>query len=295
MIDWYRHNAAGTLVSTIVKLGRAALSSIRPVLDRALPGGQLVAKMVTCLGLLLFASTTTAATLDFVLEQQGSRIDQAILVANDEALIKGAGGDPTIDLLFQSSPRRLLVIDHRGKSYMRIDEKVIAEVAVLADTVSQAVASQKGVLSDLFSTFGFDDGAESSSANSQALTDSGRTLQIGGFDCRLYQALEKKRLMAEVCFAAADKLKMPPVARETIKNYADFANRLVTQAGKLLELLGLQLPRVGMANLPGVPIGMHAPDQQLKAKLVRIDPEARHEKTLLPRGYSQQPIPFTSG
>ncbi len=246
---------------------------------------------------LFFIPQTFASTLEFLIEEQGNSIKQSTQVVDDRVVIRKAGGDPTTDLLFDASNTILYVINHKDKSYMRIDNKVVTEISALMNTVSGVVGSQRNVFSDLLSTFGFGKKPKAAAQEKPKvnLADSGRDLNIGGAQCRLYQALRNQKLQAEACFAPSSALNLTAVEYDSLKKFAEFGNLLLTKAGGLLEVFGLEIPAVQMQSVPGVPIGMNDQVGQRKVKLVEINGIQGLEGMRVPDGYTATPIPFTSG
>ena len=238
-----------------------------------------------------------AAEVNFNIEEKGGSVNQTLAVATGKVLIKSAGGDPGRDLFFSADGEQLYVIDHRNKSYMLIDNRVVDEVAALMESLSGAVENQQGVLSDLLGTFGIN----SKPAEAQAkMQDSGRDLDINGYRCRLFQAHVEQQIQSEVCISDNSWLKLAEPEYDTVRTFASFGNRLLNKAGDLLSALGMTLPPLKIASTTGVPVAMHSARDQLKVRLTGINPAVSDANSpanayRLPEGYTRSAIPFTSG
>ncbi|MBX2867389.1 MAG: hypothetical protein KTR18_01850 [Acidiferrobacterales bacterium] len=254
-------------------------------------------QIVSVVVMMLIGLTVHASSLEFLIEEQGREIKQTTQVENDRVVIRKAGGDPATDILFDATGNVLFVIDHRKKSYMRIDDKVVAEISALMNTVSDVVGTQQNVFSDLLSTFGI--GKKTKPGNKPkpkiTLQDSGRDLRIGGAKCRLYQAIRNEQLQAEACFTQASELDINATEYASLKKFAEFANNLLSNAGDLLDVLGVTVPAVAMQSVPGVPVGLNDQIAQRKVKLVEVNGIQGLGGMSVPDDYTQTAIPFTSG
>ena len=241
----------------------------------------------------LLQQPASSAVIDYVIEDQGRIIQQQAEFNSERVVVQAAGGDPNQDLLFDTRQNILLVIDHRDRSYLQIDERVINEVAALMETVSGAVENQQGVLADLMNTLGLQNGESEPPA--AKLHDTGQQLSIAGLQCQLYQSHREGTLQSEVCVAENDQLGLVDGEYNALRDFLGFGNLMLNKAGPLIEALGLSLPQMDLANRPGLPIGMHSATRNLKVRLTSIAPGGGAGNYQLPAGYSRSAIPFTSG
>ena len=66
--------------------------------------------------------TPAATTIDFILKQQGmADVAQAAYIDNGRILIKAAGGDANMDLLFDQASQTMTIINHAEKSLLDLD------------------------------------------------------------------------------------------------------------------------------------------------------------------------------
>lgn len=240
----------------------------------------------------LFCASIDAAEIQFVVEERGRIVQQIAHVTATKIFVKTVGGDPQRDLLFDVSSQTLFVIEHRDRSYLQVDNQTINEVAALIDSVSGVVESQQGVLSDLLSTFGLSEESELPIAE---LRDSGKQLSIVGYSCQLHQAHLEGELNFEICVANNQALKLRQAEFSALREFFLFSNRLQNKAGKLLSVLGLNLPKMNLSETSGLPIGMHSPSQGLKVRISAIDSELIPPARSIPSGYTRSEIPLISG
>lgn len=249
--------------------------------------------LTTCLAtLIILPGAAYCATVNYTIEDSGDLIPQTAMVHGKVVQVKAAGGDPNKDILYHADRQILLVIDHRQRNYMQIDNKTIDEVAVLVESVSGVVESQQGVLSDLLGTLGVS-GEKKKIAK---MSKTSQQLNINGYSCQLYQAHMDKQLESEICVAENSALKMSSEDFDTMRGFLDFGNRMLLRAGKLLTALGLTLPEMNLGGTSGLPIGMHSVKDKLKVRVTGVDKTAGAAIPFgFPAGYSRASIPFTSG
>lgn len=241
---------------------------------------------------LLSVGHAGAAVVSYAIEDQGRLIPQQAEVGSGKVLVKAAGGDRGQDVLFDATRNVLFVINHRDRSYLVIDERVINEIGALVSSVSGAVENQQGVLADLLGTFGISGEPVPPAAS---LRDTGQSLTIGGYPCRLFQAHRASALESEVCVADNTALRLADPDFRTLRGFLRFGNHMLNRAGQLLDALGLSLPQVDIADTPGLPIGMHSPQRNLKVRVSAIGDGGDAGGYRIPDGYSRGTIPFTSG
>jgi len=246
--------------------------------------------------LLAFSASLTvghAATINFSIEEQGSTVQQKAQVRNGRVLVKQAGNDPNQDLLFVGDKRQLVMVNHRSRSYMVIDDRVINEIAALSDSVTTVVESQKGVLADLMGTFGL--GQDEKPARA-VMKDAGRALEINGYRCQLFQSFRDQNIDSELCMADNSQLKISEEDYKTLQGFMAFADQMLNRAGSLISALGLTLPQMSMQGAKGLPIGMHSARQNLKVRIITVEKSGGQGVSYnVPEGYSRSPVPFTSG
>lgn len=247
---------------------------------------------VVFLGFIFPTLSASAAVVSYAIEEQGRKIPQQAEVAAGKVLVKAAGGDRQQDILFDATKNRLFVINHRDRTFLLIDERVINEVGVLMESVAGAVENQQGVLADLLGTLGI---SSDSAPPPASLRDTGQSLTINGYPCRLYQAHRSTNLESEVCVADNAALGLQEIDFKTLRRFLHFGNHMLNRAGKLIDALGLSLPQMDFGDTPGLPIGMHSPPRKLKVRVSGISQGGAAGSYRIPADYTRSTIPFTSG
>ena len=232
-----------------------------------------------------------ALHVEFLVEEGGRSIPQVAEVQGDFIRVQRAGGDPSQEMLFNANRDILLIVNHKDKSYLQIDYPTIDQVAAIMDSVSTAVESQQGVLSDLLSTFGLAGEKEIKAT----LKDTGKNLTIAGYSCRLLQAHLESKLQSEICVAENNQLNIAEKEFATLRQFMQFGNRLLDKGGRLLTTMGIRLPEINLDKVPGVPIGMHTPGQKLKVRVSKINSIQTDFQFGIPKGYRKTAIPFIAG
>ena len=228
--------------------------------------------------------------IEYTIEDNGSVVPQIAKIHDGNVSVQRAGGDPNLDLLFDSAEMTLFIIDHRNKSYYKIDQNVINKAASMIQSLSAVAESQEGVLSDLLGTLGL------SKENEQANIDIVKTdtvLSTAGINCQLFQQLNNGKLQSELCIAPESGLGVLGEHYQTMALFYQFGDSLMSKAGNILQNIGFGLPNLSRLGQGGLPIMAYVVEDKLKVSVFNIQTD-NPAKTLfeLPQGYIQTPIPF---
>ena len=166
--------------------------------------------------------------IDFLIEEKGSKLAQSARVQEGRIAVKQAGGNPDLDLIFDSVSMTLFIINQRNNSYYRIDQGVIKKAASMIESLSAVAESQGGVLSDLLGTFGLSE--EDEQARIEIVkTDS--ILSAANIKCQLFQQFKNSQLESELCIAPEQGLGVLGEHYRTLELFYEFGNDLITRAG----------------------------------------------------------------
>lgn len=228
--------------------------------------------------------------IEFSVDDNGNNILQAAQILNGFVYVQKAGGDPNLDLIFDSTAMSLYIIEHNSQSYYKIDQGVISKAASMIESLSAVAESQEGVLADLLNTLGFSE--EEEQANREVRkTDT--VLSTAGINCQLFQQLKNGELESELCIAPKDGLTSLGNEYNTMVLFYQFGDQLMTKAGNILENIGFGLPRLTKLGEGGLPIMAFVVRDRLKVKVENIIPATPLESLFrIPAGYVQTPIPF---
>lgn len=230
--------------------------------------------LILPLGVLAVSCLTTAqaeSTLEFVLHDSGSGAGktQPVMIKNGMLLVKGAGGDATLDLLYSRSQQRLSIIDHRHKTIMPVDEHQVKKISRQTEDfmpLLQGIGEQAAKLSPeqrskweqmLGGRVSLDRLADAAKpAKRTSFVKTGIEKSVAGVQCDEMNVVQGKSTMAEVCLAAPEKLNLTKDDYATIRSLFDFSGNLAAKTHGFAEHFGIKIPRLDVKNLSGVPVEM---------------------------------------
>lgn len=228
--------------------------------------------------------------IDYEIDQSGSIVPQSAQISSGKVFVRGAGGDANLDLIFDEKIDTLYIINHRSRSYYRIDDNVINKAASMIESLSAVAESQSGVLSDLLGTLGI---ASENEAVKIDVVKTDTVLTTANINCQLFQQFRNAQLSSELCIAPKAGLSELGHHYQTLEAFYLFGDRLITKAGSILENIGVQLPTLSRLGEGGLPIMAYVTAEKLKVSVTRISPSAPESGIFeLPTGYTDTPIPF---
>ena len=211
-----------------------------------------------------------ATTINFLLKQvdRGSEVAQFAYIDDGKALIKAAGGDANLDLLFERSSETMTIIDHNEKTTLDIDAQKVAALANQAqgmmDIVRQQLMQQMENMSDeqrqkvqeMIEGLG---GAQLMEAPTPSKPKSVKEIgqhMINGYSCQRMEVWEGDDKISEVCTANREELGIPAEDYEVIQAMQAMSQKLKEQTEKISAQMGQNLPQFGDTETPGVPVQM---------------------------------------
>jgi hypothetical protein len=236
------------------------------------------------------AADSNGRAIEFLVEENGAVQSQVALVQGGKILIRQAGGDPNLDVLFDAAAQTLFIVDHLNKSYFRIDDNVINKAASMIESLTAVAESQGGVLSDLLGTLGFSEDEQEAKIE---IRRTERILSAFKIDCRLYQQFRNDNLESELCISSRENLGALGDHYDTLEAFYAFGDKLLTHAGAILVNMGVVVPDLKKLSESGLPILVYVVAEKLKVSLSTIrEQNSPIDYFLLPAGYVQTPIPF---
>ena len=211
-----------------------------------------------------------ATTIDFTLKQKDLADTVQVSYLDDgKALIKAAGGDPNIDLLFQQSTETMTIINHGDRSTLDIDANKVSALASQAsgvmDLVRQQLTAQMENMSEeqrqqlqkMIEGMGGGQLLQPPPPPSQpkSLKETG-VQTINGFTCNKTEVYEGGQKVAEVCTAPADVLGIPAADFAVIEAMRKMSDKLRNETAKISGQIGQNLPQFGNSEVAGVPVQM---------------------------------------
>ena len=241
-------------------------------------------------GITAIYADSSGRAIEFVVEEKGAAQSQVALIQDGKIVVRQAGGDPNLDILFDATTQTLFIIDHLNKSYYRIDQGVINKAASMIESLTAVAESQGGVLSDLLGTLGLSDEEQEAKIE---IRRTEKILSAYNIDCRLYQQFRNENLETELCLSSREKLAALGDHYDTLDAFYVFGDKLLTHAGAILDNMGIVVPDFKKISEEGLPILAYVVSEKLKISLSSIrEQTSPADYFRLPVGYVQTPIPF---
>lgn len=249
-----------------------------------------IAEIIGFVAILLF-SKCYAATIDYSVKEHGDLIVQTANVTANKVFVKGAGGDPDSDVLFDADREVLFVIDHRKQRYLQIDNNTINKVTALSKAVSDTFGSDNEAILEGLENIGI----VSASRLVATTIDTNSTLKVGGYPCSLYRSYLAGDLVSEICMAEQRSLNLSPDDFRALRSFWVFSVQLVIRAESLLSVLGVQLPRMEFDDTGGLPIAIYTTKDNRHVRFIRINQNDEPLNVFnMPKNYTRARIPFIS-
>jgi len=229
----------------------------------------------------LFALGTTAllcnqtvsadSTLEFLLQETGTPAGkpQPVMIKDGMLLVKGAGGDDHLDLLYSRAKERLTIIDHRKKTFMPVDEQQISKISHqtedvmpllqgLGEQMARLTPAQRAKWEDMLGgQISLNKLAKASKPQKPtSIVRTGVGKSVAGFSCEEMNVVQGKATMAEVCLAPPDKLNLSGDDYATIRALFNFSGNLAAKTHGFAEHFGVKIPNLNIREIAGVPIQM---------------------------------------
>lgn len=252
------------------------------------------------------ATLAAAATsIDFMLQQAGQTGDiaQTAYIDQGRILIRGAGGDPAMDLLFQQAGETMTVINHLDKTTLDIDAAKVAtltnQIGGMMDIVKQQVAKQMENMSEqerekleqMLANMGGGSLLPAEQAPAPARTYKGAGARtINGFDCEQTDVYEGENKVSEVCTAEPGDLGIPTTDSVVIDAMQAMSRKLIDQTARISEQMGQNIPQFGDAEVPGIPVRM-TDEAGNSMTITRIQSGIGDASLDKPEGYAVKPMP----
>ncbi|MDF9391865.1 MULTISPECIES: hypothetical protein [Methylococcus] len=258
---------------------------------------------------LAFLFSIAAAFADTTLQYQvaGEQTPQSLFVKDGQVLIKSAGGDPKLDILFNRSRNTAFLIDHRKQAYMPVTEQRVAELASqvqdvqpllrgLGEQLKKVSPEQKAQWSDILGGVDLDRVTAKSEDNRPILlTQAGTATTQGGYACSKVELRQGGDKKGDICLASAETLKLPAGDYETLRAMMMFSSRIADKAkGAAAHYVDLgPLPTVNLSEYPGIPVELHDASSKQAATLTlsRISSDTLPPGAMgIPEGYSAKKL-----
>lgn len=263
--------------------------------------------LAACARLIVPAIAHADSVLEFQVKEHRSAptTTQSIAIKDGQIMVKAAGGNKDIDLLYSRAEERVVIVDHRKRRLMTVDEQQVTRINQEAQGLQpllQGFTEQIAKLSPverqkwqelLGDTVSLDKIAKAAEPmGSPRLVPMGAST-VAGIRCQAMQIMQGQTPLAEVCLAEPAAMKLPGYDKATIRSLFDFYEKLAARSQKMARQLGLSLPTIGPRGVEGIPIKMLdlSRDDNLSVTLRRIKTAAvSPEQMMIPSGYKAEPL-----
>lgn len=221
-----------------------------------------------CAALVLPSIAHADSVLEYLVKESpvSETTTQSIAIKNDQIMVKAAGGDKNFDLLYRHAPESVVIVDHRKRTLMTVDEQQVdrinqqaQDVQPLLKGLGKQIANlspdqrQKlqELLGDHVSLNMIAKAAEPAVPTRLVPTE---VRMVAGIRCRTMRVMQGATPIAEVCLADPAAMKISDKDAATIRALFGFYERLATKSQALARQLGLILPNIAAREVTGIPI-----------------------------------------
>ena len=224
--------------------------------------------LTICASLALPAIVQADSVLEYLV--QGNNVSegttQDIAIKNDQIMVKAAGGDKNLDLLYRHAGENVVIVDHRKGTLMTVDEQQVdrinqqtQNVQILLQGLGGQIANlspeQRQQLQDLLGdSVSLDTIAKAAEPPAPTRLVPIGVKEVAGIRCRVMRVMQGSTPVAEVCLADAAIMKISDNDAATIRALFVFYERLATKSQGLACQLGLTLPNIAAREVTGIPI-----------------------------------------
>ncbi|QFY42203.1 hypothetical protein F6R98_05800 [Candidatus Methylospira mobilis] len=222
--------------------------------------------------LLVGANTRADSTLEYLADANKSagRQTHSVLIKSGKILIQAAEGSTQYNLLYQSAPETLFIIDHKKRSVQTLNEQQINSMAKTSETVQpllQGFSKQLAQLDPqqrakwqqmLGNSVSLDKISEAAKPpKSASLLDTGKKRTVSGISCKQINVLTDNVPSAELCLASQGNLHMNDNDYATFKSLFNFADKVVTSSRGLASQFGVNIPSFSLTDIDGIPVAIN--------------------------------------
>ena len=243
------------------------------------------------------------STLEYLVHESGADAGktQPVLVKNGKIMVKAAGGDANLDVLYVRDQAKLVIIDHHKRTFTPIDEQQVNRISQQTEEIQpllQGLGEQLAKVNPkqrakweqmLGGNISLDKIAEAAKpAQAVNVVKAGTGKNVAGIACEQMNVIEGKSAMAEFCIADPDKLNLSSDDYATIRSLLTLAEKLAGKTQGLARQFGISIPNIALRDVAGVPIEMRdlSGNNQGSLTLNRIVTSALSDDLLqIPNGY----------
>lgn len=218
---------------------------------------------------LLFSATVCAdTTIEFAVTDSGSKgaRPQTAYVKDGTIFVKGAGGDPQVDFLYNRERSAVTIIHHGDRTYVNFDEQKISELSEraqgmmsmvqkqLAENLANLPPEQAARMKEMMGNMGMPAGNAPPPPKKKLIKRGMKT--VNKMKCRQIDVMSEGQTIAQLCMADRSDLDLHSDDYETIKALQAFGERLSQKADKISGQFSGTVPDFSDMPADGVPVEM---------------------------------------
>ncbi len=228
--------------------------------------------LILALGLALAQTAGADSTLEYLVVDSGAKTakPQDVVIKDGKVMVKGAGGDPNMDILYSSNPEQVFIVDHRKRTVTTVDENQVNRLAEQTEAVQPLLAGVgeqlakldpkqrakwEGILGGKIDLNAIAEAAQAAKpAQTASIVKTGKGLNVAGVACEQMDVFQGKTKAAEICLADPARLNLSGADYATIRSLLDLSGRLANRTQGLARQFGVNIPNLDLQDLAGVPV-----------------------------------------
>ncbi len=237
----------------------------------------------------LSAPAHAATELKFAVKQN-QQLDELSFYVRDHQVLIGQAASARNGVLFNAKDHSLLILDHARKTFTRLDQASLSQMAQMVQSVGELAKVQGGILGDLFESLGLE--SDLGKKNEIVYTDKNETIKIGGLDCQVMEVSKDSVLQTRMC--VTDTLPLSSLEADTLRSLIQFGQRVADQAGGLIQKFGVTIPTLPQESFENFIIGVDTFDEnKINARLTEIKAaQLLDEDFSVPSDYQEKTLPI---
>ena len=264
--------------------------------------------LTICASLVLSSIAHADVILEYLVKESrvSAATTQYVVIKNDQIMVRAAGGDKNIDLLYRHAADSVLIVDHSKRTLMTVNEQRIDRINQQAQNVQpllNGLGEQLAKLSPhqrhkwqelLGGAVSLDTIAKATEPPepTKLVPAEARVRNVAGVRCQAMRVMQGAQPVAEVCLADAATMKISESDAATIRALFCLYERLATKGQGLTRQLGLMLPNISAHQITGIPIEFHDLSKDKGSMILcRINTSIVSPETMrIPQGYKAVPL-----
>jgi hypothetical protein len=246
-----------------------------------------------------------ASLLDYRVTAEKGSLEQAVIIRDGAVLVKAAGGDENLDVLWESQGEKLTLIDHRRKDATAVTEARVRQLAGqfeamrplirgISEQVHKLSPKQRAKWESMLGGVPLEQlAAELEPARSAKLVKTGGVKEVAGVRCEEIKLAQSGAKSTDVCLARPDDLRLSAEDAAALESLLGFTRKLAAKAEALAGPLGFRVQGLAPADLTGIPVEIreHGHKHPLVMSLREIgSPKDAGAALAVPEGYRAKPL-----